>query len=300
MIPKITIIGGKGGVGKTTVACSLALSFAQTQRTLLISTDPAHSISDALMIDIGDTVTPVRGVPNLDALEINAEKEFRAFISNHAEQMKLIMQTSTYLDDEDIDMMMRVALPGMDEVMGLKTIINLIESNSHECYVIDTAPTGHALRLLAMPDLLDTWIKAFANLRWKYREISLRFKGGYTPDSGDDFLLVMKKTVNHIHALLTDAERCEFIAVTIPTVMAISETERLIKSLQEFKINVRRIVINHVFEEDGGSFSAARVKEQQSLIAALAEKLPSYSVIKIPEMANEIRGTERLRAIQLS
>src|SRR3989304_2593090 len=224
---KLILFGGKGGVGKTTCASSAGLYLANNNKnTLLISTDPAHSLSDSLGKEIGDGVKQIEGVDKLSAIEISAEKALSRFKIEYEDELRRLLDTSTYLDGEDIDSILALPIPGIDEVMGFKTIVDLIEEGNFDKYIVDTAPTGHATRLLTLPELLDDWIKGMAKMRWKYRYMVERFAGKYKPDEADDFLLSMKKTVKRIENLLKDQQRCEFIVITIPESMAILETER--------------------------------------------------------------------------
>ena len=192
---KLLLFGGKGGVGKTTCATSTALYLAKDFKTLLFSTDPAHSVADSLGLKIGDEIKEVKGIKNLSALEISAEKALSMFKIEYDVEIRRLFDTSTYLDKDDIDSILALPIPGIDEVMGFKTIVDLIEEGKFDKYIVDTAPTGHALRLLTLPELLDDWIKVMAKMRWKYRYMVERFAGRYSPDEADDFLLSMKKTV---------------------------------------------------------------------------------------------------------
>lgn len=292
---KLLIVGGKGGVGKTTVACALALAFSKAAKTLVISTDPAHSLSDSLAQPIGDNITAVAHTPNCFAYELNAERAFKAFIAAHDKELRLIMDTGTYFDDEDIDMLMNLTMPGMDEVMGLKAITDLIEQAEYDRYIVDTAPTGHALRLISMPELLDNWVKVFAKLRWKYREVVTRFKGHYSPDAGDDLLLSLKKAVKRIEALLKNPELCEFIPVTIPAEMAISETERLVRSLRQYGIHIRRLFLNNVvMEKSTDTLLAAKYEEHLRFRQRVVELFGDLDIVAIPLQPTEVRGKEKL------
>jgi len=190
---KLILLGGKGGVGKTTCALSTGLYLAKDFKTLLFSTDPAHSLADSLGQKIGDEIKEVEGVKNLCALEISSEKALSEFKIRYGSEIRKILDTSTYLDQEDIDAIFTLPIPGIDEVMGFKTIVDLIEEGKFDKYIVDTAPTGHALRLLTFPELLDDWIKVIAKMRWKYRYMVERFAGKYKPDEGDDFLVELKK-----------------------------------------------------------------------------------------------------------
>ncbi|MFH1519617.1 MAG: ArsA family ATPase, partial [Candidatus Omnitrophota bacterium] len=204
---KMILFGGKGGVGKTTCASSTGLYLAKDFRTLLISTDPAHSLSDSLGQEIGSEIKEVKGIKNLSALEISAEKALSKFKVKYEGQIKKIFDTSTYLDQEDVDSIFALPIPGIDEVMGFKTIVDIIEEAKFDKYIIDTAPTGHALRLISLPELLDEWIKVLGKTRWKYRYMVETFSGQYNPDEGDDFLVEMKKTVKKIENLLKNQSK---------------------------------------------------------------------------------------------
>ncbi len=291
----LIFVGGKGGVGKTTVACSLGVFLSERFKTLVISTDPAHSVSDSLTQPIGDAITKVHHTSQLFALEINAEKLYREFLAEHRNQLKRLMDTTTNLDEEDIDMMLETTIPGLDEVMGLKVVTDYATQGNFEKVIVDTAPTGHALRLLSMPHLLDDWIKVMAKLRWKYREVMTTFKGFYEPDSGDDFLVEMKKTVKRIESLLRNKTACEFIPVTILTEMAIAETERLTKSLLDYGIAAEYLIFNQVLTEqhDGAFFQ--KCKAEQTKLKAKAQKVfERFNIIEIPLYAEEIKGLEML------
>ncbi len=292
---KLIFVGGKGGVGKTTVACSLGVFLSERFKTLVISTDPAHSVSDSLMQPIGDAIKKVNHTSQLFALEINAEKIYREFLAEHRDQLKRIMDTTTNLDEEDIEMMLETTIPGLDEVMGLKVVTDYAAQGNFEKVIVDTAPTGHALRLLSMPHLLDDWIKVMAKLRWKYREVMTSFKGMYEPDSGDDFLVDLKKTVKRIESLLRDKTACEFIPVTILTEMALAETERLTQSLLDYGISAQHLILNQVLtDQHDGTFFQKRKAEQAKFKARARNAFSRFNIIEIPLYAEEIKGLEML------
>jgi len=291
---KLILFGGKGGVGKTTCATSTGLYLAKDFKTLLISTDPAHSLSDSLGQSLTSEAKEVKGLKNLSALEVSAEKALSKFKKEYEDQIKKIMDTSTYLDEEDIDSVFTLPIPGIDEVMGFKTIVDLIEEAKFDKYIVDTAPTGHALRLLTLPDLLNDWIKVMAKMRWKYRYMVETFAGKYKPDEGDDFLVEMKKTVKRIENLLKDRKRCEFIAVTIPEEMAVLETERLLKNLGTYGIPVRQLVINNVVESRDCPFCRERKSQQEIYIESIKKKFSNLKMTVTPLQAKPVKGIEGL------
>ncbi|MEW6087328.1 MAG: ArsA family ATPase [bacterium] len=291
---KLILFGGKGGVGKTTCSVGTGLYLSEGLKTLLISTDPAHSLGDSLGQEIGDNVRQVRGITNLSAIEISAEKALSGFKEEYESQIKKILGTSTYLDEEDIGSIFSLSIPGIDEVMGFKTIIDLINDAKFDKYIVDTAPTGHALRLLTLPGLLDEWIKVMAKMRWKYRYTVETFAGEYNPDEGDDFILQMKKTVKKIEELLRDNQRCEFIVVTIPEEMAVLETERLIESLTKYGIAVKQMVINNILEWNDCEFCRERRKVQEKYINQIKKKFGNLQITNIPLQAQEVKGIDSL------
>lgn len=292
---KLILLGGKGGVGKTTCAASVGLYLSETFKTLIISTDPAHSLSDSLGQKIGDAIEDIENVKNLSAIEISAKKAFSVFKTRYEKEIKTIIDTSTYLDQEDIESVFALPIPGIDEVMGLKTITDLIEEGRFDKFVVDTAPTGHALRLLTLPDMLDDWIRLMARMRWKYRYVTTTFGGKYKPDEGDDFLVEMKKTVTRIHRLFKDSTRCEFIVVTIPEDMAVQETERMIGGLNAYGIKVRQLVINNVVpQSDHCEFCRDKRKGQEVYIDYLEKQTGSTRTTIMPLRPQEVKGIDAL------
>lgn len=308
---KLILFGGKGGVGKTTCAMGTAFYLARSYRTLLFSTDPAHSLYDSLDIQTKtvNEIHPIHSLlsedfkgkeelKNLNVYEISAEKSLKRFKMEYENEIKKILDTSSYLDNEDIDSVFALPIPGIDEVMGFKIIVDLMEEANFDKYVIDTAPTGHALRLLTLPQLLDDWIKVLAKMRWKYRYMVTSFSGKYNPDEGDDFLLSMKKTVKRIGSILKNNEICEFIAVTIPEHMAIMETDRLIKSLGKYGIQVKQLIINNVIESEGCSFCKQRKEAQKEYIKYIMEKFDNLQITEVPLQPREVKGLDEIYHFQ--
>jgi arsenite/tail-anchored protein-transporting ATPase len=287
---KLIIFGGKGGVGKTSCATATALSLSEKFKTLLISTDPAHSVSDCLEQQIGFEVREVTGYANLAAIEVVAEKALAKFKNEHQDELKKLLETSTNFDNDDIDEMLNLSIPGIDEVMSFKTIIDFIEENKYDKYVVDTAPTGHALRLISSPKLLDEWIKVAVKMRWKYRYMITSFSGTYQQDEVDNLLLSLKKTVKRIENMLRDKTKCEFIPVCIPESMAISETVRLLADLRESEIIPRQLIINNVMVSEGCAFCQSRKAGQMKYLQEIGEAFSQLNQVEVPVFAEEIKG----------
>jgi arsenite-transporting ATPase len=295
---KLIIFGGKGGVGKTSCAIATALSLSENFKTLLISTDPAHSVSDCLEQQIGFKVVKVDGLPNLSAIEVVADEALVSFKTEHRSELKKLLETSTNLDSEDIDEMLALSIPGIDEVMSFKTIIDFIEEGLYDKYVVDTAPTGHALRLISSPKLLDEWIKVAARMRWKYRYMITAFSGSYQQDNVDAFLLNLKKTVKRIENILKDGEKCEFIPVCIPEAMAIMETGRLLSDLSKSEIFARQIIVNNVMVSDGCDFCKSRKAGQLPYLQEISKTFINLNKVEVPIFAEEIKGLEALNKLR--
>lgn len=297
---KLILFGGKGGVGKTSCATATAIELSKSYKTLLISTDPAHSVSDCLGQQIGNGIHLVKGMKDLSATEIVAEQVYSDFKKENEEELKTLFETSTSLDSEDIDDLLRLSIPGIDEVMSLKTIIDIMEEGRFEKYIVDTAPTGHALRLISSPTMLDQWIKVAAKMRWKYRYMITSFSGTYTQDKTDALLINLKKTVKKIENLFRDATQCEFIPVCIPESMAVSETGRLISILRDFNLSVRQIIVNNVMESEGCSFCMERKNAQQKYLEQISTTYPNLNRVIVPLFTYEIQGIERLDQMRMS
>jgi arsenite-transporting ATPase len=297
---KLILFGGKGGVGKTTSAAATALYLSdKNKKTLLISTDPAHSLSDSIGKEIGSEIKKIEGADNLSAIEISAEKALSKFKIEYEEEIKRLFETSTYLDKDDIDSIFALPIPGIDEIMGFKTIVDLIEEGGFDKYIVDTAPTGHALRLLTLPELLDDWIKVMAKMRWKYRYMVTNFGGKYKPDSADDFLMSMKRTVKKIEGLLKDPIRSEFIVVTIPEDMAVKETVRLINSLMQYKMPVKHLIINNIIMTEGKCrFCQARREGQDKYIREIRDRFGNMNITILPLQPHEVKGMNSLNGLR--
>jgi len=291
------MFSGKGGVGKTTSAAATAVHYAGlSKKTLLFSTDPAHSLSDSLEQSIKDTVKKVHGINNLYAIEINPDKMLEEVKQEFRDKIVRIITASTYLDEEDVSGMLSLTIPGLDEVMGLKRIISFIEEDDYELYIWDTAPTGHTLRLLAMPGILNEWVKLLAQMQWKYKEMVLRMMRKDTHNPSDDFLLSLKKTINKVGRVLREPDKNRFIAVTIPEALAVNETRRMVSMLAGHGIPVKYILVNNIIPGDNDcNFCSARRKGQQIYIDMIRREFSSCIINEVMQHSCEIKGLKNLK-----
>ena len=295
---KLILFGGKGGVGKTSCAIATALALSENFKTLLISTDPAHSVSDCIEQHIGFNVVKVNGTKNLSAIEVVADEALSRFKAEHLSELKKLLDTSTDLDKDDINEMLTLSIPGIDEVMSFKTIIDFIDEGFYDKYIVDTAPTGHALRLISSPKLLDEWIKVAASMRWKYRYMVTSFSGSYQQDEVDELLFSLKKTVKRIKNLLSDNTKCEFIPVCIPEAMAILETGRLLKDLDTSGIIPKQVIVNNIMVSEGCDFCKKRKAAQLPYLHEIGETFSILNKVEVPMFAEEIKGLEALNQLR--
>jgi arsenite/tail-anchored protein-transporting ATPase len=291
------LFGGKGGVGKTTMAVATAIELAKTHKVLLFTTDPAPSLADSFGQTIGSEPTNVKCMPNLFAMEIDASKVLKEFQEEYGSAILELLQQGTYLADDETEELFQLEIPGLDEVMSFKKIMDFMESADYEIYLVDTAPTGHTLRLLMLPDLLDNWIKFLGTLRWKYHTMVRHFAQRESVEDADKFLVEMKKTVKKVHALLQNAEKTEFVVVTIAEKMAVSETQALIHSLEKMHIPSQHIVINNIFPQEEGDFMKQRRLFQEKYIQKMKEIFSQHIITEIVLQPTEVQGIVSLQTL---
>ena len=300
---------GKGGVGKTTAAAATALYLARQrpeERILVVSTDPAHSLGDSfgqpfdrLKADsIGGQAVPIRGVDNpsiLFALELDSERLLAEWKQECDPMIAQVAKRGTYFDEEDVNDFLLLTLPGLDEAMAIMQIVALAEEGQYDRVVVDTAPTGHTLRLLALPAQMKLWIQVMDRLMEKHRFIVRSLVGRYRPDEVDHWLVKTQREIRHVASLLRDAEVTEFVPVTIPEEMAIYETGRLVSVLRKHPLAVRNLVINQVVNHnDRCPTCQQREQDQAGALAQIGERFADLRLLTVPQLSHEVRGMEAL------
>jgi arsenite/tail-anchored protein-transporting ATPase len=240
----LTIVAGKGGVGKTTVACAVAISAADHgQQTLIVSTDPAPSVGDALAQAIGHDETPVAGVPNLTARQMDATRAFAELRDQYQERIDDVFANITGRgvdfapDREILRDLLSLAPPGIDELYALTILGNAIDEGRFTRIVVDPAPTGHLLRLLDMPALAIAWAHQLMRLMLKYKDIV------GLGDAAQDLLTFAKRT-RALELRLHDAQQATAILVTLDEPLVRGETERLLGALRDRHVSIGAIICN--------------------------------------------------------
>lgn len=292
---KFIFFCGKGGVGKTTCAASTAVKLSQSgYKTLLYSTDPAHSIADSLGQSLTNKISEIRHVSNLYAVEINASIELKSFIDKYQKEISGFFITVTGLDMDDMDDLLLLTLPGLDELMAVKKIVDFLESENNFDYIVcDTAPTGHALRLISVPDIVNDWVKVLAGIQWEYKYFTGRLINNAVQQN--DFLFIIKRIINSAKLVFRNSAQTIFNVVTIPEAMAIAETMKLISSLNKMGIMVRNLIINNIIPENNQcAFCTNYRKSQNIYIEELKRSFSNIHIIIKLRHSSEIRGVPSL------
>ncbi|MDQ3821271.1 MAG: ArsA family ATPase, partial [Acidobacteriota bacterium] len=301
---RLLIFGGKGGVGKTTAAAATALHLLDLakadEQILLFSTDPAHSLSDSLEKKIGDRLIEVahEGGARLSAFEMDAGAAFEKFKTEHHATLAEIADRGTILDESDINELLNLSLPGMDEVMALFELSELDRAGRYAHIVIDTAPSGHTSRLLQLPELFSRMVAALDRMEEKHRYIVARFaRGGRTrEDEVDLFLRDLSERINRVREMLYDKERTSFTLVTIPEAMSVLETKRYFALLRRENIPITDLIINRVEEEhDDCPYCRARVRSQKASLRQISKSFGALRLHQVPLQPTEVHGPEALR-----
>jgi arsenite-transporting ATPase len=297
--------GGKGGVGKTTAASATALyllhKVKRNDAILLFSTDPAHSLSDSLDIKIGNRLVAVKQLrgARLLAYEMDASRALERFRDAHGKVLAEIAERGTLLDEEDINELLSLSLPGLDEVMSLFELSELDREGNYAHVVVDTAPSGHTSRLLRLPEVFARMVKALDRMGEKHRFILAQFaRRKPVADEVDLFLRDLSRRIESVRQLLHDGAQTRFALVTIPEAMSIRESERYLELLRDEGVPVRDLIVNRVEEEhEACDYCRARVRSQHPYLNQIAKSFPGLEVHYLPLMPKEVRGIDELRRI---
>ncbi len=295
---KFILSGGKGGVGKTSCAGAMAvLSARRGLRTLVLSTDPAHSLSDSFHQDLsGGEPVPVEGVEHLWGMELDTEKgmqEFQDTIGGGGMGPEMEMASSLIGD------MSGMSPPGSDEAMAFGKILEFIEDSSYDRVIFDTAPTGHTLKLLELPDLLDSWLGKVLTIRQRLSSMmsGLRgmFGGGGDEETPWEMLQATKEKIKAARIELSDPNMTQFVVVMIPEAMAVFETQRLFGSLNAWNIPASNIIVNQLVPKNTDCrFCSSRREMQQRNLVDIKDLYQDLNITEVPLFEKEIRGVDGL------
>jgi arsenite-transporting ATPase len=251
---RLLMFGGKGGTGKTTCAAAAALAIAREhphRRILLLSTDPAHSLSDALGRRVSDRPAGIGGGPaGLHVRELDAvaaftrtREEYAAAIDALFDRLTRTTAVEASHDRRVMQGLVDLAPPGVDELMAMTEVVDTLDvarqKRAYDLIVVDTAPTGHALRLLQMPAIVQDWTRALMRILLKYQPIT---GVGALGES----LLRLSRGLGRLRAILADPAATSFVVVTRPAELPLAETRRLLIGLRRLRIPVDSVIVNAV------------------------------------------------------
>lgn len=314
-------VGGKGGVGKTTVAAALGITASKRgKKTLVVSTDPAHSLGDAFDRALEDS--PRRVLPDLDALELNVDAEVDAHFARIMDQMRKFA-SAEMLPELERQMRLSRLSPGAQEAALLERISRLAteDSASYDLIIFDTAPTGHTLRLLSLPEAMAAWTDGLLRHNEKSRELGKVLRH-LAPGSGRDIpsvlqeenqddsaadqrmndiaasLLARRRLFHRARRLLMDSRHSGFLFVLTPERLPILETRRAVDALMEVGIAVAGAVVNRVLPpEADGQFLQARRRQEQHYLDEIAESLGPLPRTQLPLLASDVTGLDGLETV---
>jgi arsenite-transporting ATPase len=294
---KLVFFGGKGGVGKTTSSSAYAFYCAEKgEKTLLVSTDPAHSLCDIFERKIGSKITKIK--ENLFSLEIDPEEESQEYIRNIKKNMKDIV-SPVIVKEIERQLDAAAVSPGSDESAVFDKLMEIIidYQKDYDRIVIDTAPTGHTLRLLSLPELLGGWMDRLIEKRMKAIELyematreDKKIKNVIEKDPVLSKLNERKRKMEQAREILTDGELVSFVFVLNPEKLPIEETKKAVNTLEKYNIHVNDLIINRILPENiEGKFWENRKKLEEKYLKEIVESFSNKNLIKIPLIDEDVK-----------
>ncbi|HUG42081.1 MAG TPA: ArsA family ATPase [Longimicrobiales bacterium] len=307
LLRPVTFFGGKGGVGKTTVAAAAALASADSgRRTLLVSTDPAHSTGDILEARLGPEPTPV--APGLDALEVDPEAQADRYIAEVKARVRQVTSPGMLAEVErEIDVAR--AAPGAYEAALFDRFVDLmaLAGGAYDRVIFDTAPTGHTIRLLGLPELMQAWVDGLVSRRKKLGSLGRMWRRAAGAAAGserhdDDPVLAAlerrQQRFRRAREIVTDPDRTAFVFVLVPERLPILETRRAIEALRRYGVPVAGLVVNQVLPDTAdGEFVARRRARQHRYLAEADRLFADMGPVRLMLREDDVVGVAALRAV---
>ncbi len=298
---KYVFFGGKGGVGKTVMAGAAALWFAQQGRnTLLASTNPVHSLSSLLDQDVFGKPTPVEGVPNLLAYEIDTKDTIEKSKVELTQKIEWFLKYADIKTKADEFVESATMNPAFEESAMFENMIDLMFENKYDVYVFDTAPTANARRLLGMSSVYGMWVNKMVQSREEAKSLRelLSYSKKKEKDPLMEYLISFRERMEHAKELLTDREKTAFFFVTLPEALPIAVIKRFINWFQDFGIPVGGVVVNLVIDketvdENAPAFVLNRVAMQDNYMKEIYDSFSDVRAV-VPLFEKEVRGINML------
>lgn len=298
---------GKGGVGKTTLSAARALYLAQNdEKVLIISTDPAHSLSDSLETEINHLETRIN--ENLYAVEIDPEQsmdDLQHKIEEEENEQELPMDGLMDFGEDSLIDSFTGATPGMDEMAAFNKFIEHMHDDEYDYIIFDTAPSGHTLNFLSLPDVMESWVGKIIKIKSKLSQFSGMFKNmmPFGDDENEEEVEInqtqaleeMKEKIENAKEVMQDEELTRFWMVTIPQRMSLYETQRTIEDLNEQDITTSDVIINQIIPKNNDcEFCSERRARQLEVIEEIEKEFQRKRIYKLNQYRNELKGKNRL------
>jgi arsenite-transporting ATPase len=312
---RLLLFGGKGGVGKTTTSCATAVWLADAGlKVLLVSSDPAHSTSDSLGVTLGPQPVEVEGVPGLFGLEMDPEAKLSNLLPRVGEAVNnmggsgmggfgglgMMLDPSAKEELSEMKSDIKTAdmiLPGLDEALAFDELLKHMENPTWDVVVFDTAPTGHTLRFLSLPELIEAWSGRLLRLMRVSGGLRSMLFGRKESDAMKEELERFRRRVLHVRRVLSDPATSSFTLVTIPERMGVNETLRAYESLIEYKLPIGGCLVNRITPEFDHPFLQTRREQELTRILELDSALENVNVGRLELADTEIVGVNALRTI---
>ncbi|KAJ4359830.1 Golgi to ER traffic- protein [Didymosphaeria variabile] len=296
-------VGGKGGVGKTTTSCSLAIQLAKHRKSvLLISTDPAHNLSDAFNQKFGKDARLVEGFDNLSAMEIDPNGSIQDLLAQGGESAEESMAALGGMGNMMQDL--AFSIPGVDEAMSFAEVLKQVKSLSYEVIIFDTAPTGHTLRFLQFPTVMEKALSKISQLSRQFGPMLNGFLGaggrlpnGQNMDELIEKMETLRSTISEVNEQFKNPDMTTFVCVCISEFLSLYETERMIQELNSYEIDTHAIVVNQLLfpkKDNPCEQCNSRRKMQKKYLDQIGELYEDFNVIKMPLLTEEVRGKDKL------
>jgi arsenite/tail-anchored protein-transporting ATPase len=299
---RYTFFGGKGGVGKTSMAGITAVHLAsQGKRTLLASTNPVHSLSGLLDQDVFGKPTGVDGVDNLWAFEIDTKDSIERSKREIKEKVQWFLKFAEISTKADEFVQAATMNPAFEESAMFENMIDLIFKDEYDIYVFDTAPTANARRLLGMSKVYSLWVNKMVKSREEAQ--SLRQLLSITKKQEDDplmtYLIDFQDRISKAQKLLTDPDKTAFFFVTLAEALPIAVIKRFINWFTDFGIPVGGVVVNEVIAPEEGEgapdFVRNRIEMQSQHLRQVEEDFGDLVRGVLPLYEDELRGVASLK-----
>ena len=264
---------------------------------LLVSTDPAHSLGDAVGVRLGPSARGLAVRGELHAAELDADRALARWLRTRRPILGTIAERGTYLDREDIGRFLGLALPGVDELIGLLELARLARARAYDEVVVDTAPTGHTLRLLEMPETLRRIAAVLDDMQAKHRFLAASLGGAHRGDAADRLVDEIDTDGKALAELLRDPARCVFSWVLLPERLALEEARDGVRRLDEAGITVGELIVNRLTPPAACARCRARAATERQVIDEIEATFSGRTIRFLDAEDREPRGIAALRRV---